>query len=153
MPGGIGYAARAAVGVAATCGALLATAGPAAASDGVSQGSCSAGAYVANYSVSYGQTTDGSNDRIYTIQWDIKGPAGPRNNVTARVKEDNDLGHDKIYYTWPSGDDVPVGHQQIDLRTEDIRVPTRMRMYVEFTFTFDVPEKKDVRCVGHTRNV
>lgn len=135
-------------------GLLLTTPSPAMASDmQYSRGSCSAGPFAANYSVTYAPNTDGSDDVVYSVQWDITGPTGPRNNVEARVKEDNGLGHDKTYYTHISGDDVAPGHQQVDLRAQDIEVPTSMRMYVEFKFAFDVKDKDDLHCTGHTRNV
>jgi hypothetical protein len=145
---------RATIGATALATGLLLTApSPALASDmQYSQGSCSAGPFAANYSVTYAPTTDGLNDMIYSIQWDITGPAGPRSNVEARVKEDNRLGHDKIYYTYLSQDDVKPGPQQIDLRSKGIEVPTSMRMYVEFKFAFDVKDEDDRHCTGHTRN-
>ena len=67
---------RATIGATALATGLLLTApSPALASDmQYSQDSCSAGPFAANYSVTYAPTTDGLNDMIYSIQWDITGP-------------------------------------------------------------------------------
>jgi hypothetical protein len=154
---GITRAARAAVAVATMSAALTAAAaGTASAAPGLpeSMGSCSAGSYYANYSVVYDKTQDGTQDRIYQVNWDIAGqPLGDRSNVEIRVKTDNGLGHDPIYWSYISGDDIRPGSRHMDLRDEDIRVPAGQRMYVEFKFVFDVPNKDDKRCDGHTRNV
>jgi hypothetical protein len=135
-------------------GLLLTMPSPAMASDMQnSRGSCSSGPFAANYSVTYAPNTDGSDHVVYSVQWDITGPTGPRNNVEARVKEDNNLGHDKIFYTYISEDDVEAGQNQVDLRSYAIEVPASMRMYVEFKFAFDVKDDDDRHCTGHTRNV
>ncbi len=154
---GITRVARAAAAVATMSAALTAAAaGTASAAPGLpeSMGSCSAGSYYANYSVVYDTTGDGTQDRIYRLNWDVAGqPLGDRSNVEIRVKTDNGLGHDPIYWSYISEDDISPGSWYIDLRDEDVRVPADQRMYVEFKFVFDVPNRDDKRCDGHTRNV
>jgi len=152
---GIGRTARAAALLGATLAAAAATAPTAFADTGLetSSGSCSAGAYFANYSVTYDQLINNPTDRVDGVDWTIGGPVGTHNNVEVRVKYDNSRGHDPIYYTWISGDDVQGGDTFLDWRTEGIEVPTAKPMYVEFKFTFDVPGEGDKSCTGHTRNV
>jgi hypothetical protein len=147
------------VGIFATVTAFSAPMASAAPSLGRSIGSCSSEGYTANYAVTY-TSTDQYNE-IAKITWQIDGPAdhdgnpgvGSHNNVEARVKYDNSLGHDAIYYTWISDDNVPAGSRSVDLGGQQIRIPTSRKMYVEFKFTFDRPDAGDPSCKGHTRNV
>lgn len=134
----------------AICCVPLATT-PAHAEEATSIGSCSDGSFYANYSVTYNELN--GQDYIEYLSWDIEGPAGAHNNVEARVKQDNGLGHDKIYYTYISPDSIPVGQSNFDATGSGTVVPVSERMYVEFKFVFDVPGDADKRCTGHTRNV
>jgi hypothetical protein len=131
---------------------MTATTTPAAA-DERSVGSCSSRPYNANFFVNYAKTGDQTGDRIYSIGWNIGGMSESASRVEARIKYDNRLGHDPIYYTWFSTGPVAT-ENTVDLRAEKIVVPANQRMYVEFKVWFDdFTTGSAPDCEGHTRNV
>jgi hypothetical protein len=113
-----------------------------------SNGSCSSkGAYI-NFSAFYHNS---SRHHVFTsYAWTIGGNGvRKKNNVEVRVKHDNRLGHDPIYWTWISKDNVRKGRSSI---SRTVRVPKKQRAYVEFKAVFD-KKGSDPRCTGHTRNI
>lgn len=125
------------------------------ASAATSPGSCSSDeGYFANYWVSY--HTSGGYDYIDSYNWTIghgEGRIGPHNNVEARTKHHKNLGRDDpTYHTWISEDNIQAGDDSHQVGNE-VKVPTKEPMYVEFKFIFDKPDADDLSCKGHTRNV
>jgi hypothetical protein len=115
-----------------------------------SSGSCSASPYFANFSASY--TSDAAYDYFTLYSWTLGGSSlGGRSNVEVRVKHHNSFGHDPIYFTWISPDDVRPGTTR--LGPTRVRVPKRESAYVEFKIIFDRPIGRDLRCTGKTRPI
>ncbi|WP_084960901.1 hypothetical protein [Thermoactinospora rubra] len=122
-------------------------------------GSCSkSGAYI-NFTAHYHNS---SRHHVFTwFEWTIGGNGvRNKNNVEVRVKHDNRLGHDPIYWTWVSPDNIRKGRSTL---TQDqrngapvprggVKVPKNQRAYTEFKAVFD-KRGDDPRCTGHTRNV
>ncbi|MFI0425271.1 hypothetical protein [Spongiactinospora sp. 9N601] len=94
------------------------------------------------------------------FDWTIGGGgARNKNNVELRVKHDNRLGHDPIYWTWISLDNNRKGYSKLTSANRyhpvprgGVKVPKSKRAYVEFKAVFD-KRARDPRCTGHTRNI
>jgi hypothetical protein len=133
---------------------------PATALAASSSGSCSkSGAYI-NFSAYYHNS---SRYHVFTsFAWTIGGNGvRNRNNVEFRVKYDNALGHDPVYWTWISPDNIRKGYSAVTSGTTNghnpvprkgIYVPKSKRAYTEFKATFD-KAGADPKCTGHTRNI
>ncbi|MFC4586278.1 hypothetical protein [Sphaerisporangium corydalis] len=125
-----------------------------------SSGSCSKGGASINFSAYYHNS---SRYHVFTsFAWTIAGSGvHNKNNVQVRVKYDNARGHDPIYWTWISPDNIRKGRSTLNSGTRNggnpvpasgVRVPKSKKAYTEFKAVFD-KSGTDPRCTGHTRNI
>ncbi|MEV4106035.1 hypothetical protein [Nonomuraea sp. NPDC049695] len=156
----LAVAGAATTGLAALPAVADASGATSASAMGTASGSCSKGGPYINFT---GHYHNSSRYHVFTkFSWTIGG-SGVRNknNVEFRVKHDNRLGHDPIYWTWKSPDNIRKGYSEVNSGTQNggnpvprsgIRVPKNKAAYVEFKVVFD-KRGTDPRCSGHTRNV
>jgi hypothetical protein len=136
-----------------------AQAGELAARTSSTSGSCSKGGAYIDFDAHYHNS---SRYHVFTsFSWTIGGNGvRNKNNVQFRVKHNNSLGHDHIYWTWTSPDNIRKGYSAVTSSTKNggpvkrggVKVPKNKRAYVEFKAVFD-KAGSDPKCSAHTSGI